>query len=162
MDSISEVFPLILDICSGWARERILQHTREFLHFPLIAFFAGVDARSAFLSRTLQTLRTELHSAAHQTVVGITIGALVAASYLHTGEVDRSGEDQAELMPVFGSRVSPGDSMLRLCVEEGVTDAQPMMTAELQQELAILVHFSQCRTNSCKWARSCDRHLLWC
>ena len=34
-------------------------------------------------------------------------------------------------MPVFRSRVSPGDSMLRLCVEEGDTDAQPMMTAEL-------------------------------
>ena len=34
-------------------------------------------------------------------------------------------------MPVFGSQVSPGDSMLRFCVEEGVTDAQPMMTTEL-------------------------------
>ena len=32
--------------------------------------------------------------------------------------------------------------MLRLCVEESVTDTQPMMTAELLQALAILIHFS--------------------
>ena len=75
-------------------------------------------------------------------MVRVTIGALVAARYLDAGEVDTSGEDQVELMPVFGSRLSPGDSMLRLCVEEGVTDAQPMMTAERQQALAILLHFS--------------------
>ena len=64
-------------------------------------------------------------------MVGVTIGALVAASYLDAGEVDTSGEDQVELMPVFRSWESPGDSMLRLCVEEGVTDTQPMLTAEL-------------------------------
>ena len=54
-------------------------------------------------------------------MVSVTIGALVAASYLDAGKVDTSGEDQVELMPVFRSWVSPGDSMPRLCVEEGVT-----------------------------------------
>ena len=56
--------------------------------------FCGVDARSALLSRTLQTLCAELHIAAHQRVVSVTIGALVAASYLDAGKVDTSGEDQ--------------------------------------------------------------------
>ena len=84
----------------------------------------------------------------------------VAASYLDAGEVDKYGEDQVELMPVFGSRVSPRDSMLRLCVEEGVADAQPMMTAELQQALVILIHFSNAEQSQSRWARSCDRHLL--
>ena len=96
---------------------------RKPLHFSLIACFPSVDARSALLSRTVQTLRTELHIAANQIVVSVTIGALVAASYLDAGEVGTSGEDQVELMPVFRSWVSPGDSMLRLCVEEGVTYA---------------------------------------
>ena len=86
--------------------------------------------RSVLLSRTVQTLQEELHIAAHQRVVSVAIGALVAASYLDTGKFDTFGEDQVELLPVFGSWVSPGDSMLRLCVEEGVTDAQTMMTAE--------------------------------
>ena len=86
--------------------------------------------KSALLSRTVQTLRAELHFAAHQRVVSVTIGALVAASYLDAGEVNKSGEDQVELMPVFRSWVSPGDSMLRLCAADGVTDTQPMMTAE--------------------------------
>ena len=131
VDSISEVFPSVLGICSGWARNRILQHLRKLLHFSLITCFADVDARSALLSRTMQTLPEELHFAAHQRVVSVTIGALVAASYFDAGKVDPSGEDQVELMPVFGSRMSPGDSMLRLCVEKGATDAQPMMTAEL-------------------------------
>ena len=97
----------------------------------MITCFADVDARSALLSCTVQTLRTELHFAAHQRVVSVAIGALVAAGYLDAGEVDASGEDQVELMPVFRSWVSPGDSMLRLCVEESVTDTEPMMTAEL-------------------------------
>ena len=97
----------------------------------MITCFADVDARSALLSCTVQTLHAELHFAAHQRVVSVTIGDLVAAGYLDAGEVDTSAEDQVELMPVFGSRVSPGDSMLRLCVADGVTDAQPMMTAEL-------------------------------
>ena len=118
-------------ICSGWARKRILQHLRKLLHFSLITCFAGVDARSALLSSTVQTLRVQLHFAAHQTVVSVTIGTLVAASYLDVGKVDTSSEDQVELMLVFRSRVSPGDSMPRLCVEDGITYAQPMMTAEL-------------------------------
>ena len=49
----------------------------------------------------------ELHIAAHQRVVSVTTGALVAASDLDAGKVDTSGEDQVELMPEFASRVSP-------------------------------------------------------
>ena len=134
VDNISEVFPSVLSICSGWARERILQHSNtrtNSSNFSLVACFAGVDAWSVLLAHTVQTLRGELHIAAHQRVVNVTIGALVAASDLDAGKVDTSGEDQVKLMPVFGSQVSPGDSMLRLCIEEGVTDAKPMMTAEL-------------------------------
>ena len=114
----------------GGPEKRILRNLCKLLHFSLIACFAGVDARSALLSRTVQTLRAELHFAAHQRLVSVTVGALVAVSYLDAGEVDTSGEDQVELMPVFRSWVSPGDSMLKLYVEEGVTDAQPMMTVE--------------------------------
>ena len=124
------MFPSVLGICSGWARKRILQHLRKLLHFSLITCFADVDARSALLSCTVQTLRTELHFAAHQRVVSVAIGAPVTASYLDAGKVDTSSEDQVELMPVFQSWVSQEDSMLRLCVQ-GVTYAQPMMTAGL-------------------------------
>ena len=101
VDSISEVFPSVLGICSGWARKGILQHLRKLLHFSMITCFADVDARSALLSCTVQTLHAELHFAAHQRVVSVTISALVAASYLDTGVVHTSGEDQVELMPVF-------------------------------------------------------------
>ena len=113
--------PSVLGICNGWARERIL-------HISLTACFAGVDGRSALLSRTVQILREELHIAVHQRVVSVTICALIATSDFDAGEVDKSGEDQVGLTPVSGSRVFSGDSMLRLCVEEGVTDAQLMMT----------------------------------
>ena len=59
------------------------------------------NMRSALLSRTVQTFRTELHIVAHQRVVSVTIGTLVATSYLDAGKVDTTGEDQVELMPVF-------------------------------------------------------------
>ena len=71
----------------------------------------------------MQSLCTELDVAAHQGVISVAIGTVVAASVLDSGEVDTPGEDQVELMPVFGSRMSLRDSMLRLRVEEGVTDA---------------------------------------
>ena len=35
-------------------------------------------------------------------------------------------------MPVLGSGVSPGDSVLRLRIEECVVDAEAMMAAEFQ------------------------------
>ena len=95
------MLPSVLGICSGWSRKRILQHLRKLLHFFLITCFVDVDARSALLSCTVQTLHAELHFAAHQRVVSVTIGALVTASYLDAGEVDTSGEDQVELMQVF-------------------------------------------------------------
>ena len=94
VDSISEVVPSVLGICSRWARERILQHSRKLLHISSIARFAGADARSAFLSPTVQTLHSELHIAERQRVVSVTISALVAASDLDAGKVDTSGEDQ--------------------------------------------------------------------
>ena len=85
--------PSVLGICSGWARERILQHTRKLLHFTLVVCFAGVNARSALLSHTVQFLHTKLHFAAHQRVVSVAVGAVVAANDLDAGKVDTSGED---------------------------------------------------------------------
>ena len=73
----------------------------------------------------MQTIHAELHFAAYQRVVSVTIGALVAASYLDAGEVDTSGEDQVELMPVFRSWVSPGDSMLSFVLKKVLLTYNP-------------------------------------
>ena len=43
-----------------------------------------------------------------------------------------SGEDQVKLVPVLGSWVSPGDSVLELRVEECICDAETMVAAEFQ------------------------------
>ncbi|GFO48726.1 hypothetical protein PoB_007523100 [Plakobranchus ocellatus] len=49
-----------------------------------------------------------------------------------------SGEDLINMMPVLGSRVSPGYSRLRLCADAGVTNVQPMITAEPRQALTFI------------------------
>ena len=43
-------------------------------------------------------------------------------------------------MPVLGSGLSPGHSVLRLGLEVGVGDAQVVVAAELEEALSILVH----------------------
>ena len=85
--------PSVLGICSGWARERILQHARKFLHFTLIVRIAGINVRSDFLSSMAQLLHAELYLAAHQRLVSVTAGAVVAVSELDAGKVNTSGED---------------------------------------------------------------------
>ena len=39
------MFPSVLDICSEWARERIVQYTLRLLHFSVTTCFAGVHVR---------------------------------------------------------------------------------------------------------------------
>ena len=60
-------------------------------------------------------------------MVSVAVGTLVAASELDARQIVTSDEDQVKLMPVNRTRVSPGDSVLRFRVEEGVSDAQLMM-----------------------------------
>ena len=43
-------------------------------------------------------------------------------------------------MPVLGSWVSPGDSVLGLCVEECICDAETVVAAEFPWALPIFVH----------------------
>ena len=45
------------------------------------------------------------------------------------------------MVPVLGSGVSPGHSVLRLGLEVGVGDAEVVVAAELEEALPILVIF---------------------
>ena len=55
-------------------------------------------------------------------------------------------EDQIELMPMLGSWMSPGNSVLKLCIKERVADTKTIITANLQQALAIFVHLPDAKT----------------
>ena len=74
----------------------------------------------------------ETHLTADQGVVCVTVGTVVGAGDEHMVEQGLSGDDKVKLVPVLGSGVSPGHSVLRLGGEEGVGDAQPMEGAELK------------------------------
>ena len=53
----------------------------------------------------------------------------------------RPSQNQVQLVPVAWTRLSPGDFMLRFCLEEGVSDAKGVEGTQLKQSLTILIHF---------------------
>ena len=57
-----------------------------------------------------------------------------------------SSEDQIELMPVLQSWMSPGNSVLKFNIKEGVAATKSVVTAKLQQVLAIFVHLLNAKT----------------
>ena len=60
---------------------------------------------------------------------------LVAAGQLNTVEAATPRDGYIKLVPVLGSGVSPGHSVLRLDLE-----AEVVVAAELEEALPILVH----------------------
>ena len=57
-----------------------------------------------------------------------------------------SSEDQIELMPMLGSWMSPGNSVLKLHIKECVADTKNIITAKVQQALAIFIHLPNAKT----------------
>jgi len=49
----------------------------------------------------------ESHFAARKRVVGVAVGTLIETSYENVSEVVAPGHDQVELVPMFGSGMSP-------------------------------------------------------
>ena len=54
---------------------------------------------------------------------------------------NKSNQNQVQLVPVPWTRVSPGDFVLRFCLEEGVSDAKGVEGTQLKRSLTILIHF---------------------
>ena len=76
---------------------------------------------------------------ADQGVVRVAVGTVGGASDEHVAEQGPPGDDKVQLVPVLGSGVSPGHSVLRFGGEEGVGDAQIMESAEFKQPLSVLL-----------------------
>ena len=129
MNGILEVLPsnTCVSITRTW--KRFLKRTSKLLHFTPLTSFAGVNARPSHLFCTIQFLCAQFYSAAHKEVVRITISTLIAACDLDAGKAGASCENQVKLVPVLRSRVSPGDSVLGLGIEERVTNTETVMTA---------------------------------
>ena len=70
-----------------------------------------------------------MYLAADQGVVHVAVGTVVGASDEHMGP---PGDEEVQLVPVLGSGVSPGHSVMRFSGEEGVGDAQTMESAEFK------------------------------
>ena len=54
---------------------------------------------------------------------------------------NKPNQNQVQLVPVPWTRVSPGDFVLRFCLEEGVSDAKGVEGTQLKRSLTILIHF---------------------
>ena len=54
---------------------------------------------------------------------------------------NKPNQNQVQLMPVPWTPVSPGNFVLRFCLEEGVSDAKGVEGTQLKQSLTILIHF---------------------
>ena len=72
-------------------------------------------------------------------MISVAVCILITTGQPDTVSPTVSRKDEVELVPVLGPRVSPGHSVVKLSVGEGVGDAMTMKTAELQQTLSILV-----------------------
>ena len=54
---------------------------------------------------------------------------------------NKPNQNQVQLVPVPSTPVSPGNFVLRFCLEEGVSDAKGVEGTQLKQSLIILIHF---------------------
>ena len=54
---------------------------------------------------------------------------------------NKPNQNQVQLVPVPWTPVSPGNFVLRFCLEEGVSDAKGVEGTQLKQSLTILIHF---------------------
>ena len=54
---------------------------------------------------------------------------------------NKPNQNQVQLVPVPSTPVSPGNFVLRFCLEEGVSDAKGVEGTQLKQSLTILIHF---------------------
>ena len=84
------------------------------------------------LFEAMNALGLETRLAVDQGVVRVAVGTVVGASDEHVVEQGPPGDDEVQLVPVLGSGVSPGHSVLRFSGEEGVGDAQTMESAEFK------------------------------
>ena len=56
-------------------------------------------------------------------------------------------------MPMFRSWMSPGNSVLRLCIEEHIAYTKTIITAKLQQALAIFIHLPNAKMTKTRGPR---------
>ena len=78
---------------------------------------------------------------AYQEVVRVTVCTVVRVCVKNVLDGSTPDQYQIQLVPVLWAQVSPGDLVLRLGLEEGVSDAQVVKDTEFKQSLSILIHF---------------------
>ena len=64
-------------------------------------------------------------------MVHVTVCAMKGVREMDAAECLSSRDNEVELMPTFGSGVSPGEPVQRLSLEKGVGDAKLVITAQL-------------------------------
>ena len=83
-------------------------------------------------------------------MVCVAVCAVIRACVKKVLDGSKPNQNQVPLVPVPQTRVSPGDFVLRFCLEEGVSDAKGVEGTQLKQSFTILIHFpySKLRTNA--------------
>ena len=74
-------------------------------------------------------------------MVCVAVCAVIRACVKNVLYGNKSNQNQVQLVPVPWTRVSPGDFVLRFCLEEGVSDAKGVEGTQLKRSLTILIHF---------------------
>ena len=74
-------------------------------------------------------------------MVCVAVCAVIRACFKNVLDGSKPNENQVQLVPVPWTRVSPGDFMLKFCLEEGVSDAKGLEGKQLKQSLTISIHF---------------------
>ena len=74
-------------------------------------------------------------------MVCVAVCAVIRACVKNVLYGNKSNQNQVQLVSVPWTRVSPGDFVLRFCLEEGVSDAKGVEGTQLKRSLTILIHF---------------------
>ena len=75
-------------------------------------------------------------------MIHVANGTVIAANFEETTYEGSSCYYHIQLMPMTGSWMTPGDPLPQSTFKEGISNAQPPITAQFKQSLAITFHMS--------------------
>ena len=118
------------------------QRSGELLNFLLVLHFTVGDVWFILRLGVMEFFWLQPHLAGYQGRVHVTICVVIQVCEKHIFEAGAPDDDHVQFVQLLRLRVSSGNVVLKLGIEEGIGYAEVMVRIELQELLSILIYIA--------------------